>query len=77
MTERAGVLRDLRTASNRGVERAHTRLAREHSKANLDVRQRRMDALKVCLNPLLLLFLPLNFFAMCYCMPKCTSYSIL
>lgn len=47
MSERAALLRDLRTASNRGVERAHTRLAREHSKANLDVRQRRMDALKV------------------------------
>ncbi len=44
---RATLLRELRTTSNRGVERAHARLAREHSKANQDARARRMDALKV------------------------------
>ena len=44
---RATLLRELRTTSNRGVERAHARLAREHSKANQDMRARRMDALKV------------------------------
>ncbi len=47
MRDRATLLRELRTTSNRGVERAHTRLAREHSKANQDARARRMDALKV------------------------------
>ena len=36
MRDRATLLRELRTTSNRGVERAHTRLAREHSKANQD-----------------------------------------
>lgn len=49
MRDRATLLRELRTTSNRGVERAHTRLAREHSKANQDARARRMDALKVIL----------------------------
>jgi len=49
MRDRATLLRELRTTSNRGVERAHARLAREHSKANQDARARRMDALKVLL----------------------------
>ncbi len=45
--ERGAAARELRAARNRGVQRAHERLAREAHRARDDDRTRRMEALKV------------------------------
>jgi len=50
-SERAGALKDLRVARNRGVLRAHERLGRALTKQKDDDRTRRMEALKARRRP--------------------------
>lgn len=46
--DRSNAARELRVARNRGVVRAHERLARLRSKARGDERAQRLEALKAC-----------------------------
>ena len=57
MGDRGNASRELRVARNRGVVRAHERLARLRSKARGDDRAQRLEALKVSFPDLLSLLI--------------------